>query len=250
MITRANHKKGEETLNTFNPEVGHAYRRKKMEKEDKRDEQEKIFHMVFFRMSEMVELMYGDYEKRMKKKGKKKEAHTDDYTLVNEGIVGDPPEPPYSPSSSSSSSSEHSHHYHHYSHKASFKKLLLKLDVKFSLPMFNGDVNPENLDNWIPQVEVYCCVQHIDEEEIKVKLASLRLEGTALVWWERKLQDKSKCGNIISSWSKFKSVIRNQFYPLGYLHKTMMEWKSLRKSKCQIVQSFVGLLRGGGGVNQ
>jgi len=33
-------------------------------------------------------------------------------------------------------------------------------------------------------------------------------------------------------------VIRKQFYPLGYLHKEMMEWQTLRKSKGQIVQSF------------
>jgi hypothetical protein len=58
-----------------------------------------------------------------------------------------------------------------------------------------------------------------------VQLASLRLEGTALVWWGRKIQDISKCGNILSSWSKFKSVIRKQFYPLGYLHKAMMDGK-------------------------
>jgi hypothetical protein len=109
--------------------------------------------------------MYGDYEKRMKKKGKKKESHVDDYASVNQGVGGDPPEPPSSPSSSSSSSSEHSHHSHHSSHKASFKKPLLNLDVKFSLPMFS---NPEKLDNWIRQVEVYYCVQHIDEEEVKV----------------------------------------------------------------------------------
>ena len=43
----------------------------------------------------------------------------------------------------------HSHHSDHSSHQASFKKHLLKLDVKFALPMFNGAANPENLDNWI-----------------------------------------------------------------------------------------------------
>jgi hypothetical protein len=76
MLTRAKHKQGEGTLNTFNPEVGCASRRKKMDEEDKRDEHEKKFHMVFYRMSYMVEKMYGDYEKRMEKKGKKKEAST------------------------------------------------------------------------------------------------------------------------------------------------------------------------------
>jgi hypothetical protein len=83
----------------------------------------------------------------MKKKGKKKESQDDDNVSVNQGVGGDPPKPPSSPSSSSSSSSKHSHHSHHSSHKASFKKPLLNLDVKFALPMFNGDVNPEKLDN-------------------------------------------------------------------------------------------------------
>jgi hypothetical protein len=69
MLTRAKHKHGEGNLKSFNPKVGHASRRKKMAEEDKHDEQEKNFHMVFYLMSEMVEQMYGDYEKRMKKKG-------------------------------------------------------------------------------------------------------------------------------------------------------------------------------------
>jgi hypothetical protein len=37
---------------------------------------------------------------------------------------------------------------------------------------------------------------------------------------------------------EFKSTIRKKLYPLGYLHKAMMEWKTLRKSKGQTVQSF------------
>ena len=73
MLTRAKHKQGEGTLKTFNPEVGCASRRKKMEKEDKHDEQEKNFHMVFYRMSEMVEQMYGDYKNRMNKGRKRKQ---------------------------------------------------------------------------------------------------------------------------------------------------------------------------------
>ena len=96
----------------------------------------------------MVEWMYGDYKKRMKKKEKKKEAHAYDDASVNQGVGGDPPEPSSSPSISSSSSGN-SHHSQHSNHKASFKKHILNLDVKFSLPMFNGDSNPENLDNWI-----------------------------------------------------------------------------------------------------
>jgi hypothetical protein len=50
MLTRAKHKHGEGTLKTFNLEVGHASRRKKMAEEGKRDEREKNFHMVFYHM--------------------------------------------------------------------------------------------------------------------------------------------------------------------------------------------------------
>jgi hypothetical protein len=35
-----------------------------MAQEDKCDEQEKKFHMVFYRMSDMVKKIYGDYKKR------------------------------------------------------------------------------------------------------------------------------------------------------------------------------------------
>jgi hypothetical protein len=97
MLTRAKHKQGEGTLYTFNPEIGHASRRKKMDEEDKCDEQDKNFHMVFYRMLVMAKKMYGDYEKRMAKKGKKKEASMDANASMNQGDGGDPPEPPSSP---------------------------------------------------------------------------------------------------------------------------------------------------------
>jgi hypothetical protein len=80
--------------------------------------------------------------------------------------------------------------------------------------MFNGYPNLEKINNWIRQVELYFHVQQIDEEEVKVQLASLQLEDATLIWWDRELQDISKCGNLLSSWSKFKSNIRKKFYPL------------------------------------
>jgi hypothetical protein len=51
MLTRDKHKQCEGTLKSLNPEVGCVSRRKKMAEEDKRDEQEKNFHMVFYCMS-------------------------------------------------------------------------------------------------------------------------------------------------------------------------------------------------------
>jgi hypothetical protein len=89
MLTRAKHKHGEGTFKTFNPEVVRASQRKKMVEEGKHVEQEKKFHMVFYRMLEIVKRMYGDYKKRMEKKGKKNKAQADDNALMNQEVGGD-----------------------------------------------------------------------------------------------------------------------------------------------------------------
>jgi len=58
--------------------------------------------------------------------------------------------------------------------------------------MYNGEVNAEKLDNWIHQLEVYCKIQNFQEDDINIQLASLRMEGVALVWWESKTQEEIK----------------------------------------------------------
>jgi hypothetical protein len=47
---------------------------------------------------------------------------------------------------------------------------LLKLDVKFEFPIYDGEVNAEKLDNWIRKIEVYYIVQHIKDEATQIKL--------------------------------------------------------------------------------
>jgi hypothetical protein len=79
---------------------------------------------------------------------------------VNHGIGGDPPEPP-SPSSSSRSSSSSSHSNHSSFHPSNSKRALFKLDVKFNMPMFNGQANDneDKINNWIKQIKFYYRVQ-------------------------------------------------------------------------------------------
>jgi hypothetical protein len=58
---------------------------------------------------------------------------------------------------------------------------LLKIDIKFELPMYNEEVNVDKLDNWIFQIEEYCRIQSIKDDETKIQLASLRLESATLI---------------------------------------------------------------------
>ena len=66
-----------------------------------------------------------------------------------------------------------------------------------------------------------CCrIQNLHEDDIKIQLASLRMEGSALVWWEARTQEEIKnYGNISMSWSSFIASIKRKFYPLAYMQK-------------------------------
>jgi len=91
--------------------------------------------------------------------------------------------------------------------------------------MYNGEVNAEKLDNWIRKLEVYCRIQNLQEDDIKIQLASLRMEGETLVWWESKTQEEiKKHGKISIIWNDFIAAIKRQFYPLAYMLKAIMNW--------------------------
>ena len=80
--------------------------------------------------------------------------------------------------------------------------------------MFNGEVNAEKIDNWIRQLEVYLRIQNLHDDDTKIQLASLIMEGTTLVWWEAKTKEEiRKHGNITLSWADLITAIKQQFYP-------------------------------------
>ena len=84
--------------------------------------------------------------------------------------------------------------------KAKSDLLYLKLDIKFDLPTYNGELNAENLDDWIRQIEVYCKIQKITDDSENIKFSTLRPRGTALICWESKTHEYLLTkGKIISS---------------------------------------------------
>jgi hypothetical protein len=88
-------------------------------------------------------------------------------------------------------------------------------------------------------MEVYCSVQQIKDEATQIKLASLRLAGTSLIWWQSKLQKGTQqVGNVFPSWKSFISALRKQLCPLGYKEKVLIEWQSLKLRKGQTVQEY------------
>ena len=160
-------------------------------------------------MPEMLKVLYEDYlewtRSNLGESSKVKSEEGEDPPEI-------PPSPPSSPSSSSSSSSSSKSIARKHVYKNKQEMPLLKLDVKFELPMYDGEVNVERLDNYVRQMKVYCRVQQIKDEATQIKLASLRLADTTLIWWQRKLKNGTQqVGNVFSSWQVFVSALKKQF---------------------------------------
>jgi len=211
-------------------------------------EEERVFRKAFLDMTEMVRVLYQERNERLEGEGSKlhKEGqgssggHNDeDKSKKGNGGNGGSGKSPSSPSSSSSSSSTSSSVHQPHKSKNTGKSPFLKLDVKFELPMFNGEVNAEKLDNWIRQLEVYLRIQNLQDDDTKIQLASLRMEGATLVWWEAKTKEEiKKHGKIILSWTDFITAIKQKFYPLVHMQKAIMNWKNFRQLKGQNVQEY------------
>jgi hypothetical protein len=240
MITRERMNHGEGDIVEENLEIGLRKRisqSEKMASEEGLSHDEKEFRNTFFAMLEMMKVLYEDYVEwkrpNLGESSKVKSEEGEDPPQI-------PPSPPYSPSTSSSSSSSSSKSTaRKHSHKHKNEMHLLNLDVKFELPMYDGEVNAERLDNWVRQMEVNCSVKQIKDEATQIKLAPLQLTGTTLIWWKRKLQNgMQQVGNVFPSWQVFVSALRKKFYPLGYKEKSLIEWQGLKLRKGQTVQEY------------
>ena len=105
----------------------------------------------------MVKVLYDDYLE-WKRPGQ------GEYSNKSKSEEGeDPPKSPPSPPSSSSSSSYSSTSSNttsarKHSHKHKSDMPLLKLDLNYFFPIYDGEVNAKKRDNWVIQMEVYCNV--------------------------------------------------------------------------------------------
>ena len=103
---------------------------------------EKDFFEAFMTMKSMVKELYSEIRERENGASSVK-------TEEGEGAGGggdpldssNPPDCPFSPNNSFDDHKEKNTNY--------FRKPLLKLDVKFDLPMFNGESNADKLNSWI-----------------------------------------------------------------------------------------------------
>ena len=102
----------------------------------------------FMSMKAMMEILLNERSERKKKEGSSSIDAEVKKEEKGKGLGGDGDPPDTNQTFSSS----------HTSHSNNANMPYFKLDVKFELPIYNGDLYAEKLDNWMKQLEVYCRV--------------------------------------------------------------------------------------------
>jgi hypothetical protein len=107
----------------------------------------------------------------------------------------------------------------------------MQLDMRFQFPKFSGQMNGETVDSWLRRLFTYFKTCLAMEEDIKIHIGSLQLEGIAQAWWDTQLENffeiDESTDTCITSWDNFCQALHNLFYPPGYLYNLLAKWLQL-----------------------
>jgi hypothetical protein len=109
--------------------------------------------------------------------------------------------------------------------------------AKIEVPMYEGNLDAEEMLDWIRSMDKHFDYEYVDEEK-KVKHAITRLKGHATLWWDE-LQDerRSKGKQRIKSWDRMEAKLKAKFIPKDYQINLLRKLQNLRQ-KGMIVKEY------------
>jgi hypothetical protein len=101
--------------------------------------------------------------------------------------------------------------------------------AKIEVPMYEGNLDAEELLNWIRSMDRHFNYEYVDEER-KVKQDATRLKGHATLWWDE-LQDerRSKGKDKINIWDRIVANMKARFMPKDYQINLFRRMQNLRQ---------------------
>jgi hypothetical protein len=100
---------------------------------------------------------------------------------------------------------------------------------KIEVPMYEGNLEVEELLDWVRAMDKYFDYEYIEEENM-VKHAVTRLKGHATLWWD-KLQFDRRCKDKpkIKSWDRMVAKLKAKFIPKEYQINLFRRLQNLRQ---------------------
>jgi hypothetical protein len=100
--------------------------------------------------------------------------------------------------------------------------------AKIEVPMYEGNLDVEELLYWIRSMDKYFEYEDVDEE-IRVRHVVTRLKGHAKLWWdELQAERRSKGKQNIKNWDRMVAKLKDKFMPKYYQDQSIQGLQNLR----------------------
>jgi hypothetical protein len=101
--------------------------------------------------------------------------------------------------------------------------------VKMDIPVYEGNMDAEELLDWIRALDTYFDYEDIEEDK-KVRHAITRLKGHAALWWDELQTDRCYQGKQkIKSWDRMIAKMKAKFIPRDYQISLFRRMQNLRQ---------------------
>ena len=96
-----------------------------------------------------------------------------------------------------------------------------KVQVNFDIPLFQGQIDADSLDNWLNFLEGYFSIQN--------------WWGT---YWEQNSLDESGMFETNPTWASFIDVVKEKYYPVGNYDDQYTKWTILHQERDHTVLEY------------
>jgi hypothetical protein len=110
----------------------------------------------------------------------------------------------------------------------------VKLEAKIEIPEYRGELDGEKLDAWLDKLESYFSLYGFNDLQ-RLTFVRVKMESHALIWWNAYVQSR---GFQNLAWDGFKTLVRKQFYPVGYREARWRKWLFLKQYSEHTVQEY------------
>jgi len=94
--------------------------------------------------------------------------------------------------------------------------LLANSKPKLEISNYDGSLSTEVLLDWISELEKYFECEEISEDR-KVKFASTKLKGHAMLWWDNVQAERRRSNKIpMKKWTRMVAKMKGKFLPKDY----------------------------------
>ncbi|KAH9292214.1 hypothetical protein KI387_042602, partial [Taxus chinensis] len=116
-------------------------------------------------------------------------------------------------------------------------RAIMKVNTKpkMEVPMYEGNLNVEELIDWIKALDKYFDFEGIVEDDRKVKFSMTRLHKHAALWWDGVQEERKRKGKAkIKSWDRMVAKMKGKFIPRDYEVNLFKKLQNLRQKELSV----------------